>query len=610
MTVLGIMASWSNPHYDLIESGDRLVRNDKAFSSAAEEVQVFEELARFVEAKMVVDYKLVSYQIPPEPEEGDPATSVLATPDLGTAEKLLIIIQNASGSQMGIFSRSLCLDQGISKGSMLPYLTKAVQEGFAVLIMRPNTNSITVTNVDGTTEKVPIRGSESPEIHALCVWENVVPLAKNAKHIALLGYGNGASLCHDLFLKTKVQGGGPTSISAFAAIEASHIVEEDDPEDIKQGLADMVVNLECCVEHAKGHVLDFRRRKIGVTSLSMGLPPGSHDLTNVAVCVPLALDSVFSYFRVCWGGAASPADAFALQFVSEHLPGRSRKEATVASATAASSSAGGEAAAPSTPRKSDTPTSVFSKIFGFSSTKKATGASPSGSPRGDESSLSVGDFDLLKIVGKGAFGKVMMVRRKVKGGSEGDIYAMKVLKKSVIAAKGQIEHTKSEQAILCEIRHPYIVRLRFSFQSEDKLYLVTDYYNAGTLFMHLRLSKTFDEPRAKLYGAQLLSALQHLHSKGIVYRDLKLENILMDYQGHIALTDFGLSKQDIDKSGGATTFCGTAEYIAPELLKGQKYGQAVDWWSFGILLLVAALPLLLPSSSLSLSSFSLLLISP
>ena len=142
----------------------------------------------------------------------------------------------------------------------------------------------------------------------------------------------------------------------------------------------------------------------------------------------------------------------------------------------------------------------------------------------------------------------MLVRKKA-GNGGGKIYAMKVLKKSVVSALGQVEHTKSERDILFIIRHPFIVRLRFSFQSSDKLFLITDYYNGGSLYSHLRKSKAFDEERARFYGAELLSALDHLHSQSIIYRDLKLENILMDFEGHIALTDFGLSKQDIDKTG-------------------------------------------------------------
>lgn len=579
------MVEWKNTHYNLVED-DRIVKNSKPFTSRAEETEIYDDLARYVESKILVNYNFISYPIPPRPDgdestESEPGTTVLATSDFTTAEKLLIIIQNSSGSQMGIFSRSLCFEQGISKGSMLNYIDKAIQQGFAVLILRPNTNSVTISNPDGSTEKVLIQGSESPEIHALCVWENIIPLARNVSHIALLGWGNGASLCHDLFLRSKVQ--GTNLIHAFAAIEASHIVEEDDPEDIKASLLDMVVNLECSQDHAKGYVLDYRRKKIGVTSLSLGLPHGVQELTNVAVCLSVALDTIFAYFQICLEGHAAPAEKFSDIFVKHNLPTLTRAAATIEAAVHAGSDEIGSKSVvpvPSSPSQS-----VFSKIFGFG--KKS--ASPAASPRSGDSAekgMSVADFDLLKIVGKGAFGKVMLVRRKTgnKSSGEGAIYAMKVLKKSVIAAKGQIEHTKSEQAILCEIRHPYIVRLRFSFQSEDKLYLVTDYYNGGTLFMHLKLSQKFEENRAKFYSAQLVSALQHLHTKGIIYRDLKLENILMDHLGHIALTDFGLSKQDIDKTGGATTFCGTAEYIAPELLKGQKYGQAVDWWSFGILM--------------------------
>jgi serine/threonine protein kinase len=143
--------------------------------------------------------------------------------------------------------------------------------------------------------------------------------------------------------------------------------------------------------------------------------------------------------------------------------------------------------------------------------------------------------------------QVMLVRRK--GRIPEEIYAMKVLKKSEIEAKGQVEHTISEREILFKVRHPFVVYLKLAFQTKDKLYMLTDYYNGGTLFFHLRKSRHFDETRARFYAAELLLALDHLHSHQIIYRDLKLENILMDHMGHIALTDFGLSKQKVDSSG-------------------------------------------------------------
>ncbi|KAF0698367.1 Aste57867_11017 [Aphanomyces stellatus] len=206
--------------------------------------------------------------------------------------------------------------------------------------------------------------------------------------------------------------------------------------------------------------------------------------------------------------------------------------------------------------------------------------------------LSIEDFDLMKVVGRGAFGKVMLVRKK-NGKNAGSIYAMKILKKAHIVQNDQVENTKAEQHILKEISHPYVVRLRYAFQNPDKLYLVMDYYPGGSMYYHLKKSKKFSEERTRLYMAQLLTAIMHLHSKDIAYRDLKLENILMDRQGHIALTDFGLSKegQTIEGAirasqahGGMKTICGTAEYMAPELLRHQPYGKVVDWWSYGILM--------------------------
>lgn len=206
--------------------------------------------------------------------------------------------------------------------------------------------------------------------------------------------------------------------------------------------------------------------------------------------------------------------------------------------------------------------------------------------------LTIEDFDLLKVVGRGAFGKVLLVRKK-DGKHAGAIYAMKILVKAHIIKNEQVENTKSEQHILKEINHPFIVRLRYAFQNSDKLYLVMDYYPGGSMFYHLRKSKRFSEERTRLYMAQLLTALMHLHSKQIAYRDLKLENILMDPQGNIALTDFGLSKEgqsiegairESQASHGMKTICGTAEYMAPELLRHQPYGKVVDWWSYGILL--------------------------
>ena len=171
--------------------------------------------------------------------------------------------------------------------------------------------------------------------------------------------------------------------------------------------------------------------------------------------------------------------------------------------------------------------------------------------------LSVDDFELLSVVGKGSFGKVMQVRKK----DTNKIYAMKVLKKAQILARKQIAHTHTERKVLEEIDHPFVVSLRFAFQTEDKLYMVLDYFTGGELFYHLKNQGKFVEDRVRLYAAEIILALECLHKNNIIYRDLKPENILLDDSGHLRLTDFGLSKESIEGERLAHTFCGTPEYL-------------------------------------------------
>ena len=193
------------------------------------------------------------------------------------------------------------------------------------------------------------------------------------------------------------------------------------------------------------------------------------------------------------------------------------------------------------------------------------------------------DFEILKLIGKGTFGQVFQVRKR----DTKRIYAMKVLSKKVIVQKKEIQHTIGERNILVRTattESPFIVGLKFSFQTAADLYLVTDYMSGGELFWHLQKEGRFVEERAKFYIAELILALRHLHQHDIVYRDLKPENILLDANGHIALCDFGLSKANLAKNDTTNTFCGTTEYLAPEvLLDEQGYTKMVDFWSLGVL---------------------------
>jgi serum/glucocorticoid-regulated kinase 2 len=194
--------------------------------------------------------------------------------------------------------------------------------------------------------------------------------------------------------------------------------------------------------------------------------------------------------------------------------------------------------------------------------------------------LKIEDFELLKVVGKGSFGKVMQVRKK----DTSRIYALKTIRKAHIISRSEVAHTLAERSVLAQINNSFIVPLKFTFQSPEKLYFVLAFVNGGELFHHLQKEQRFDVNRSRFYTAELLCALECLHGFNVIYRDLKPENILLDYQGHIALCDFGLCKLDMKDEDRTNTFCGTPEYLAPELLMGQGYNKTVDWWTLGVLL--------------------------
>ncbi|XP_026083949.1 serine/threonine-protein kinase Sgk1-like [Carassius auratus] len=202
-------------------------------------------------------------------------------------------------------------------------------------------------------------------------------------------------------------------------------------------------------------------------------------------------------------------------------------------------------------------------------------------PEESQSRVSVADFDYLKVIGTGSFGKVFLATQR----ENGRYYAVKVLKKHIILTRKEERNVMCEHRVLLKtLNHPFLVKLHFSFQTKDRLYLVLDYACGGELFYHLQREGVFGEPRARFYAAEMACALGYLHSLKIVYRDLKPENILLDSAGHVVLTDFGLCKEGMSRRGTTTTFCGTPEYLAPEVLLQKEYDRTVDWWGLGAVL--------------------------
>jgi protein kinase A len=195
----------------------------------------------------------------------------------------------------------------------------------------------------------------------------------------------------------------------------------------------------------------------------------------------------------------------------------------------------------------------------------------------DAASWKLSDFELKETLGTGTFGRVRLVRHKI----HDKYFALKVLKKQEVIKMKQVDHIMQEASVLSEINHPFVVNMLRGFQDDHRLYILLEYVVGGEMFTHLRKAGKFPLAVAKFYTGEVMLALEYLHSKHIIYRDLKPENLLLDANGNVKITDFGFAKKVIERT---FTLCGTPEYLAPEIIQNKGHGKPVDWWAFGILL--------------------------
>ncbi|CAH0564822.1 unnamed protein product [Brassicogethes aeneus] len=200
---------------------------------------------------------------------------------------------------------------------------------------------------------------------------------------------------------------------------------------------------------------------------------------------------------------------------------------------------------------------------------------------GSQRQYSLNDFELIRVIGRGSYAKVLMVELK----KTRRIYAMKVIKKALVTDDEDIDWVQTEKHVFeTASNHPFLVGLHSCFQTPSRLFFVIEFVRGGDLMFHMQRQRRLPEEHARFYAAEISLALNFLHCKGIIYRDLKLDNVLLDHEGHIKLTDYGMCKEGIRSGDTTSTFCGTPNYIAPEILRGEDYGFSVDWWALGVLL--------------------------
>ncbi|KAF0701212.1 Aste57867_8286 [Aphanomyces stellatus] len=512
--------------------------------------------------------------------------SVFLSRNVAQADRLVVFIGDSAGSPAGIWSSKLCVRSGSegggihhgSLGSMLPYLLRARDDLFGIVVFD---DIFQEAGEDMSVLQVAIN-------RLITGWRDHIDTSQ-ASHVFIVCYGEGGRLLVETMREYLPE--MKRLLSGIAFIQSNHRVDSTDTYLLRKTLAQWAVSYVSSMEPQLAR-LKHKEHEAGCVVLSAG-----YEGSDVEV-LQSVLHSVFSAFRARYAGFRTSSVSAGMEkqcYICKQAFNmrRWRRHCRTCQMAGMSSHPDNLSVCE---KCSSMETTKLEGSVRLCLTCRALPSLVSWSrPRavrlGEKESvfvdsgipgkMSVNDFELVSVIGKGACGTVLLVQKK----DNLKLYAMKVLKKDWVMNKDLVTQTMAERRILQEANHPYIVQLRFAFQNKDKLYMVMDYYSGGSLRQVLRRRGRFSIKRARFYLAEILLAIAHLHASNILYRDLKLENIVLTADGNVACTDFGLSKEEVDKeTGRASSFVGTCEYLAPEIILKQPYGTAVDWWAFGILM--------------------------
>ncbi|KAL4156896.1 hypothetical protein PRNP1_005922 [Phytophthora ramorum] len=495
-------------------------------------------------------------------------------------QRLLVIVPYR---EAGIWSRSICMNQFDSDkdtGSMLAYLKKALAESYGVVIMNPAAQSC------------------HPRAHVESAWDQLI--APLSSEVFVIAFSRGAQMVLHLLNYDNGLGVMQDRVKALALVEPSHYVSDSDSYFARRMLARRAVAWILNSEIDVGSKIPQGHTRHGCVCVSAGAVPSNVLGSSGAYALQMVKSSVFGSFAARYGEAAgitvNASKISACGICHRKLTMLNRRIPCSWCEVKYCSRCCEDKFVPAfgswrvcslcqslpcliDPRRKNRSAKNHTSPTNAAQERCSVFIRPTAD---DDDPVCLGDFEIVKLVGRGACGRVKLVRKK-HGYDEGVFYAMKAIRKKLVIQRGLVEATNAERRILDRIKHPYVATLCYAFQTEAKLYLLSKYYPGGNLLDQMRLARRFAEDRTRLYTAEVALAIRHLHQNDIIYRDLKLENVLVDSDGHVALTDFGMSKENMPDQGRTTTFVGTYQMMAPEVFSGKSYSRAVDWWALGVM---------------------------